>query len=110
MRENGVFVVDARLSVSADEKPSLKVTRITPYSKNQGRKKKKGLFLRFADSGDERRAQAEEMLMFDGAGDTPVYFYFLDTKEYEQHGTSAAGEGLTAELKALLGDENVVLQ
>ena len=48
--------------------------------------------------------------MFDGPGDTPVYFYFLDTKTYEQHGTSAAGESLTAELKALLGDENVVLQ
>ncbi len=110
LRENGVFVVDARLSVSADEKPSLKVTRITPYSGNSGKKKKSGLFLRFESSGDERRAVAEETLMFDGPGDTPVYFYFLDTKTYEQHGTSAAGEGLTAELKALLGDENVVLQ
>lgn len=113
LRENAVFVVDARLSVSADEKPSLKVTRITPYVKNDTPKKKKsGIFVRF-DSKDDPRLECVDANLADAkSGDLPIFYYFLDEKRYSEVGCvdQNLSHEICEKLTDIMGEGNVVLQ
>ena len=76
-----------------------------------GKKRAHGLFLRFASENDDTKQQAlSRITAF--SGNTPVYFYFTDSKKYDlktglRVGVSAP---LLSSLKQLLGDKNVVLQ
>lgn len=117
LTENGVYVVDARLSVSPDEKPSLKVMRITPYTKVSGdapKKKKKGLFIRFDSENDERISKV--MQLVENAPDNrftirmPLYFYFNDTKSYKEMGEVRSCGELMSSCSQILGIKNVVVQ
>ncbi|MBR6512265.1 MAG: DNA polymerase III subunit alpha, partial [Clostridia bacterium] len=63
LRENGIYIVEARLSVEEGEKPSLKVMSIMPFSEKAAQKKKRrGLFLRFEGKNDIRLEEAETIL------------------------------------------------
>lgn len=115
LRENGVFVIDGRLSVSDEERPSIKVMRITPYSKADipAKKKKSGLFLRFTSSNDERIIEATKILSVSSVGNTPVYFYYIDEKKYDKDAFASPiniSEDILLKLRGILGEDNVVFQ
>ncbi len=115
LRENGVYVIDGRLAVSDEERPSIKVMRITPYAKADipVKKKKSGLFLRFSSSNDERIVEATKVLNTSSRGSTPVFFYYLDEKKYDKEAFANPiniSEDLLSRLRDILGDKDVVYQ
>ena len=144
LKENAVVIIDARLSVSPEEKPSLLCVGITPcsdiasvppkqYIRRQhnderfvdeqalrnpsqngtNSRKKHGLFLRFDSSNDSVISKASNLMEIFSEGDTPVYFYYGDTKKYHNRsdfGNIIISEGLLRELRRILGESNVVLQ
>lgn len=78
--------------------------------KKQKKKKRVGLFLRFASSGDEKIALAKRVTdIFEGT--IPLYYYYIDSGKYELQPASCFVEVNNTELmelKRILGDENVV--
>ena len=128
--EGNVLVFSGRLDIRDDESPKLVcefmssaedalknspiVQKSVSETKNvqSAKKKKTGLFLRFNKEDCSEQIQAEKLLaIFDGQ--TPLYYYFNDVKEYKTMPSSAfvdVNEPLIEELKRLLGDENVVLR
>lgn len=115
LRENAVFIVDARLAVSADEKPSLKVTRIAPYVKG-ATKKKSGIFVRFDSKSDDRVEKTSQYLapamVADSDSNLPIFYYYLDEKRYSKVGSVDPQNSKTIQngLANIVGDSNVVLQ
>ena len=112
LRENAVFLVDARLSVSDEEKPSLKVMRIEPFSQSTtGRTKKRGLFLKFESENDERIKKIEQIISkIESKDGIKVYFYYSNTKKYEEKIIINVDDLLIDELKNILTTNDVVLQ
>ena len=111
LHENGIYIIDARLSVSADEKPSLKVMKVRPYTK----KKKAGLFIRFNSAGDENVVPVLKLLstMAKDDGQVPVYLYYLDEKRYDSESfksTIDPNDDVINKLRSILGEDNIVLQ
>jgi len=123
--EGNVLVFSGRLDIRDDEPPKLICESLMTgekaleqrgnyqQSQNQSTKKKRtGLFLRFSSENTPEQLQAEKLLaIFDGR--TPLYYYFIDTKKYVTMPPERfvdVNEPLIAELKRLLGDENVVSQ
>ncbi|MCQ2470954.1 MAG: DNA polymerase III subunit alpha [Clostridia bacterium] len=126
LKEGTVYVFTGRVNIREDEEPKilcdfmespdtatpLKVNKTSSYQKKDTppQKKRKGIFLRFDSQNDVRIKKAEQyMAIFDG--NVPVYFYFNDTKKYTllpKEKFIYENEPLMRELKALLGDENVV--
>ncbi len=126
LKEGIVYVFTGRVNIREDEDPKilcdmiespdsatpLKKSNTAPYQKKdaQPQRKRKGIFLRFDNQNDVRIKKAEQyMAIFDG--NVPVYFYFNDTKKYTllpKEKFIYENEPLMRELKALLGDENVV--
>lgn len=74
------------------------------------KKKRTGLFLRFKNKNDPHIASAKRVTdIFDG--NIPLYFYYTDDKHYElqpQDCFVEVNNTELAELKRILGDENVV--
>ncbi len=121
LKENAVFIIDARLSVTGEEKPSLKCMRLTPVSdaavaeyKTRSNTKRNGMFLRFPSKTEaEGNLKVKNLLEIFSEGQTPVYFYYGDTKRYElkrEFGNILVSDGLIKELRTLLGEGNVVYQ
>ena len=128
--EGNVLVFNGRLDVRDDEPPKLvcefmstveKATLESPLRTQNAaeskptetaKKKRSGLFLRFNSEGCAEQLQAEKLLaIFDGR--TPLYYYFTDKKEYRTMPFDRfvdVNDVLIAELKNVLGDENVVLR
>ncbi len=128
--EGNVLVFSGRLDVRDDEPPKIVCEYMTTvdkatqenayYPKNNDvaqsqetvKKKRSGLFLRFKTEGCPEQLQAEKLLaIFDGR--TPLYYYFTDKKEYRALPAKCfvdVNDPLIAELKVVLGDENVVLR
>ena len=128
--EGNVLVFSGRLDVRDDEPPKLvcefmssaeealkaapiqQAEKTVTQAEQQNKKRRSGLFLRFSTEGCAEQKQAEKLLaIFEGK--TPLYYYFNDKKEYRTMPVSAfvdVNEPLLKELKAVLGDENVVLR
>ncbi|NLL62841.1 MAG: DNA polymerase III subunit alpha [Ruminococcaceae bacterium] len=104
--ENGIFLVEAKLSVTPEEKPNLLCSKIKPVTDIK-RKKKRGLFLRFESRDDSR---IEEIMKLLDTGSMPTYFFYEDTKKYENISPTEINEDLIKSLKKILGEKNVVLQ
>ena len=127
---NPTQVFFGRLDVREDEPPKLVCERMMTAEKaledklyNSGsdtrnvpsetqKKKRSGLFLRFACEDCPEKVQAEKLLnIFDGR--TPLYYYYNDTGKYVPQPSDRyvdVNEPLLNELKRVLGDKNVVLQ
>ncbi|MCQ2487967.1 MAG: DNA polymerase III subunit alpha [Clostridia bacterium] len=114
LTENGVFLLDARLSISPDEKPSLKVMRITPYSKNTSfKKKKEGIFVRFENENDDRIEKIKVLVLnaqnVQGSK-KKLYFFFNDTKSYKEIGEMCCTDEFMSAASEILGMNNIVIQ
>lgn len=122
LEEGRILVFYGRLDMR-DEEPSklicehiYTVENAKQYSDNKNqqmsKKKRSGLFLKFATKDTAQQVQAEKLLaIFDG--NVPLFYYYADTKKYEQLPQSRAidvNKPLLEELKRLLGEENVVFQ
>lgn len=77
---------------------------------NNSRKRKKALYLRFESKNDEKIILTKRVTsIFDGT--IPLYYYYIDTKEYELQPRECFVEVNSTELnelKRIIGDKNVV--
>ena len=87
-------------------------TKVRSAQETTGKKKRRGLFLKFPTQGTPEQLQAEKLLaIFDG--NVPLFYYFADTKKYVPQPMNRAVDvnaPLVDELKKVLGEENVVFQ
>ena len=120
-REGQIILLNGRVSIREDQPPSVVCESILPppslsevekKPETPAKKKKQGLFLRVSSKDDERIIQANKMLAFFSEGTTPVYYYYIDTKEYKMSEikTTQINRPLLKRLSLLLGSENVVFQ
>ena len=113
-----IVLIKGRLSLREDKEPSLVCEGIVPCpkevpvaEKQQPRGKvKHGLFLRFDCEGTSSEQRVRNLLsIFDG--NTPVYFYYNDSKKYSPQAFYVdINDPLLNELKHILGSGNVVFQ
>ncbi len=121
IKDGEIFVFNGRVSIREDEEPKMICDSVEKpdqavnksSSNNSVQKKKRhGLFLKFENENDPRISRAEKyLLIFDG--NTPVYYYFNDTKKYVLQPNSkyvALNDPLINELKNLLGENGVATQ
>ncbi len=120
-REGQIILLNGRVSIREDQPPSVvcesilpppSLTEVEKKPETPVKKKKQGLFLRVSSKDDERIVQANKMLAFFSEGTTPVYYYYIDTKEYKMSEirTTQVNKPLLNRLSLLLGSENVVFQ
>ena len=122
IRENEIIIADGRISVRDEKEPQLMCDTVLPITaalsaavksepeKKEEAKKPDGtskLYIRLPSESDARFAKIKKiMIMF--PGEEKLIIYFEDSKK--RLGTSCViHPALIAELKELLGDENVVL-
>ena len=115
--EGNVVLIRGRISMREDEETKLVCESIEPCpdessipEKKLEKKKAKGLFLRFDSSSSPQIECCRKLLdIFDG--NTPLYYYFDDKKEYKRN---PSGQGvdvndvLLRELRKILGESNVI--
>lgn len=118
--EGNIILLHGRVSVREDEDtkivceaveplPSL-TTPVSPKANKDIKKGAAGLFLRFDNSSSPQIECCCKLLrIFDG--ETTLYFYFADTKEYKRNplGQNINVNGvLLRELRKILGESNVI--
>lgn len=122
-----VIYLCGRLSLREDEEPKIvldsaalpeKLINQTPKNKNvvsqnqteSAKKVKRGLFIRFSEKNEEKLKKTSNLIsIFEGM--LPVYYYFEDTKQYEQSNLfTDYNEPMIRELKNINGDKNVIVQ
>ena len=123
LAEGKVVLIHGKVSVREDEDTKLVCDRIEPYvsSGTEGTeaepeqpaekaKKRRGLFLRLPSSDCAERRSVEKFLrIFEG--NTRLYYYYTDTKQYDARPVECCvdvNEPLLGELRRILGSENVV--
>ncbi len=119
--EGNILLFHARVSMREDEDtklvceavescPSEESLSVKTQSVNTPKKKAKGLFLRFDTSDSPQISYCVKLLtIFDG--NTPLYFYFNDKKEYKKNPIMQGidvNNVLLRELRKILGDSNVI--
>lgn len=102
---------DAKVLASVIEGPPSENSAVSDTSHQQAKKRKRAaLFLRFNSKNDERIKLVRRVTtIFDGT--IPLYFYYIESGEYELQPRNAfveVNETELKELKRILGDENVV--
>ncbi len=115
--EGNILLIHGRISMREDEDTKIVCEAVEPcpsvntviVEKSQ-KKKAKGLFLRF-DTFDSPQIECCRRLLAIFDGNTPLYYYFNDKKEYKvnpiQQGIDV-NNVLLRELKKILGDSNVI--
>ncbi|MCD7796410.1 MAG: DNA polymerase III subunit alpha [Clostridiales bacterium] len=121
--DTSIITVDGTLSLEEEKDAKIIANSILPppsekdissaersHSAENRKKKRRGLFLRFKSRDDDNIRLAKRVTdIFDG--NTPLYFYYADSNEYELRDRSEfvdVNETQLKELKRILGDENVV--
>ena len=116
--QNNVIAVSGNLSVEEEKDAKIlvntviKPTVVNSDSKQENTTKKKkriGLFLKFAGRDDEKINSAMQLLS-NHRGDFPLYFYYEDEKKYDLRSVAeyvSPDSNLVFSLKKLLGESNV---
>ncbi len=115
--EGNVVLLRGRISMREDEETKLVCESIEPCpdeaavpEKKTEKKKAKGLFLRFDTESSPQVECCRKLLdIFDG--NTPLYYYFNDKKEYKRNPTGQGidvNDVLLRELRKILGESNVI--
>lgn len=122
--QGNVIAVNGTLSIEEEKDPKILVNSVfKPNSKAQNssaqqngnhennKKHHRGLFLKFESESDPRIHKAQVITsIFDG--NLPLYFYYCDKKKYQRRGVDEfvdVNDTMTAELKRILGDDNVAV-
>lgn len=110
-----IIAVAGTVSVEEEKEPKILAESVNPppgdgNGEQAGKKKKTALYLRFESRSDSRIADAKRVTdIFEGT--IPLYFYYIDSGEYERRPRESFVEVNETELKELrriLGDDNVV--
>ena len=115
--EGNVVLLRGRISMREDEETKLVCESIEPCPNESDipevkteKKKAKGLFLRFDTSTSPQIECCRKLLdIFDG--NTPLFYYFNDKKEYSRNPTGQGvdvNDVLLRELRKILGESNVI--
>jgi DNA polymerase-3 subunit alpha len=118
LSEGKVVLIHGKVSVREDEDTKLVCDHIEPYVASaqqdeapavEKSKKRRGLFLRLpAENCPEKTAAEKFLRIFEG--NTRLYYYYTDTKQYDPRPVECCvdvNEPLLGELRRILGDENV---
>ncbi len=122
IREGNVALIRGRISMREDEDTKIVCENIGPCPDERSveitvepeqkpeKKKAKGLFLRFDNASSPQIEVCRRLLaIFDG--ETPLYYYFADKKEYNRNPIGQnidVNKVLLRELRKILGDSNVI--
>lgn len=115
--DGSVISVSGTLSLEEEKDAKVLADVIEPPPTNssaepQKKKRRTALYLRFNSKNDEKIALAKRVTaIFDGT--IPLYFYYIDSGEYELQPRNEfveVNQTELNELKRILGDENVVFR
>lgn len=116
LQGGNIVVITGRLSLREDKEPTVVCENIEPNPKNiyknkpeEKKKQRKGIFLRI-ESKQSPDYEKISNLIKQNKGDFPVYIYPEDTGKYELAGTVELSSYLCDDLKAFLGEKNVVVR
>ncbi len=115
--EGNIILLHGRINMREDEDTKIVCDAVeacpseaSVSSVKTEKKKAKGLFLRF-DTSDSPQIELCRRLLTIFDGNTPLYYYFNDIKEYKRnpimHGIDV-NDVLLRELRKILGDSNVI--
>lgn len=116
--EGNILLVRGRVSMREDEDTKIVCETVEPCPKENTmpaekkpeKKQVKGLFLRF-DTASSPQVECCRKLLAIFDGNSPLYYYFSDTKEYKRNPIKQGidvNSVLLRELKKILGDSNVI--
>lgn len=115
--EGNILLVHGRISMREDEDTKIVCEAVEPCpsenpvpEKKIEKKKAKGLFLRF-DTVNSPQVECCRKLLAIFDGNTPLYYYFNDIKEYKRNPLRQGidvNKVLLRELKKILGEANVI--
>ena len=107
-----IYVFSGRLSLREDEQPSIVLDAIEDVNElpPKPKKQRRGVFIRFASSDDERADACRNILVRAQKGNMPVSFFFAEERIYEFSVAEVeVNTDLIEMLKDVSGDENVVV-
>ncbi len=107
-----VAVIGGRLSVREEESPKIILDFFeTAENVKINTAKRTGLFLRLSDNKSETYNKCVTYLKENTVeGDTPLYYYFCDSKKYFPSKKISVNEKVISDLKEIIGEKNVILQ
>lgn len=107
-----VALIGGRLSVREEESPKIILDFFeTADNVKINTSKRSGLFLRLSDNKSEAYNKCVAYLKQNATeGDTPLYYYFCDSKKYFPSKKISVSEKVISDLKNIIGDKNVILQ
>ena len=119
--EGNILLLHGRVSMREDEDTKIICEAVEPCPSKkalselktepvQEKKKAKGLFLRF-DTSDTPQIECCRKLLAIFDGNTPLYYYFSDSKEYKRNPIMQGidvNNVLLRELRKILGESNVI--
>lgn len=115
LQSGNVVVITGRLSLREEKEPTVICETIEPNPYNilkdelSKKKQRKGIFLRL-DSCESALKMKVDKSLEGNNGNTDLYYYYMDTKKYEQKNAVSVDSEILKNLKELLGEENVVLR
>lgn len=116
--EGNIVLLRGRVSMRDDEDTKIVCESVEPCpsenfvheQKKPEKKKAKGLFLRF-DTADSPQIECCRRLLAIFDGNTPLYYFFSNTKEYKRNPIMQGidvNPVLLRELRRILGEQNVI--
>ncbi len=115
--EGNIVLIHGRVSIREDEDTKIVCEAVEPCPSESSlpvvkeeKKKAKGLFLRF-DTSDSPQIECCRKLLAIFDGNTTLYYYFTDKKEYKRNPLMQGidvNNVLLRELRKILGDSNVI--
>lgn len=116
INEGNVIAVAGTVSVEEEKDAKILVNTVykpnaIPEPKAEQKKKRTGLFLKFASRDDDRIEKCRSILA-SSKGNTPLYFYYEDSKKYylcDKIDFVSTNDRIMSDLAGVLGEKNVAL-
>ncbi len=108
---SNVIFVGGRLSMKEEENPKI-ILDFADSAENakSNQVKRKGLFIRVENESSPIYFNCKELISSANQGNTPVYFYFANSKKYFPCKKITINDNLLYNLKDVAGEQNVILQ
>ena len=106
-----ILFIGGRLSMKEEENPKVILDFAdTAENVKSNHNKRKGLFIRVENNTSPIYINCKECINSATIGETPVYFYFADSKKYFPCKKITVNETIIYHLKEFAGEQNVILQ
>jgi DNA polymerase-3 subunit alpha len=108
---SNVILVGGRLSMKEEENPKIILDFAdSAESVKSNQTKRKGLFIRVENESSPIYFNCNQLITSANQGDTPVYFYFANSKKYFPCKKITMNDNLLYNLRDIAGEQNVILQ